>query len=112
MYTWPEIGRYLRKSKDTVRAWHKARALPIVYIGRVVCIPVSALDMWLLDGPTAPSGGQGAGGGIRGDHARARRAVTANDDARVERTDPGPTPSEPAGDQGPGPPEKTQRPSG
>jgi hypothetical protein len=49
LYGWREIGLYFRRSKETVRRWHKARAMPIAYIGVTIVIPTAALDVWVLD---------------------------------------------------------------
>src|SRR5690242_6694434 len=50
LWGWQEIAFYCRRSRRTVRQWHRVRPLPITYLGYHAVIPVSAMDLWILQG--------------------------------------------------------------
>jgi hypothetical protein len=52
LYGWREVAAYLRRSSPTVKRWHAQRAMPISWLGDRMVIPVSALDIWVLEGRT------------------------------------------------------------
>ena len=56
LWTWEGIARYFGRPRATVRTWHRFRPLPLSRIGRHVCVPKTALDLWVLNAPKAAAG--------------------------------------------------------
>jgi len=53
VWTWQNVALYFGRPVATVKRWHRFRPLPLSRIGRHVCVPKTAIDLWVLEAPKA-----------------------------------------------------------
>src|SRR5215471_11209090 len=53
VWTWQNVALYFGRPVATVKRWHRFRPLPLSRIGRHVCAPKTAIDLWVLEAPKA-----------------------------------------------------------